>query len=113
MSAEWKAINAEIHAGRVPWVRRVEESEVCLWRVYADPFDDSASFDQILIGWPCPNRTRWRFDSTDESEVRGGPYCYTHIRKIVDTPEEIDRVLRLAEFRRLDEASRKAWRGEL
>lgn len=111
MSADWKVINPEIHAGRVPWVRRVEDSEPCRWHIYADPDDDEATFDEILIGRPCPNRTRWRFDSTEESEVDGGPYCYSHIRRIIDTPDEIARFHRLVEYRQRDEANRKAWRG--
>jgi hypothetical protein len=111
VSESWKEINPEIHAGRVPWVRRVEESEICRWHIYADPFDDKADYDMILIGKPCPNRTRWRFDATPDSETPGGAYCYTHIRRIIDTPEEINRVHRLVEYRQRDETDRKSWHG--
>lgn len=111
MSAEWKEINPEIHAGRVPWVRRVDDSEICKWYIYGDPDDPKADFDLILIGKPCPSRTRWRFDATEESEAESGPYCYPHIRKIIDTPEEIGRFHRLVEYRKQDEENRRAWRG--
>lgn len=109
--ADWAEINAEIKLGRVPWVNRVEDSTVCIWHIYGDPDNPKATIDEILIGRRCPTRTRWRFVSGEGSEIQGGPYCYSHIRKIIDTPAEVGRYRRMVAFLKADEERRNAWRG--
>jgi hypothetical protein len=88
MTDYWPEIDKAIKSGDHPFFTRVDESLPCLWQIRADPFS-RAPFHDILVGRPCPSRTRWRFEASASSSVDSGAYCWPHLRRIADTEIEI------------------------
>lgn len=95
LKIDWALADRMIKAGEIPWVYRSDDISECLAQVRADPFDRHADMDDILMGYPCPNRSHWRFEAivdTDYAEFRTGAYCWAHLRKIISGTQELDRI---------------------
>lgn len=88
MTCGWEEISKAIRAGEHPFITRTPDTQPCFWQIRADPFS-SKPFHDILVGHPCSNRTRWRFQASQSSSVDSGTYCWVHIKKIAESGIEV------------------------